>query len=176
MAEDTDSLNLTDGQKTRLLQIALSPGEADAPANEDELRGDLLCDILREPLPAELPERAASFADRAAKPCSTFLAIAGPTLRELLLDSKTDVFMLRRIKEYAKTLGTEAESEVEKDVYLAVYFAAIAAASLFHSQQITEHSDTNVDRFLASFARLSWIPSDLAGLFGDAARNHRKGS
>lgn len=175
MSKKTDNLKLTDQQKTRLLHIALSPGVADAPANEDEMRGDLLCDILRQPLPAELPERAASFPDRAAKPCSTFLAMAGRTLRELLLDPKTDVFVLHRIKEYAKMLGTKAESEVEKDVFLAVYFAAIAAAGLFHSRQITEHSATNLDRFLASFARLPWIPSDLAGLFADAARNQGKG-
>lgn len=175
MAEDTDRLDLTDRQKTRLLNLGLEPDRPAASFDADEQRGDLLCDILRQPLPAELPERAASFPDRVAKPCSTFLAMAGRTLRELLLDPKTDVFVLHRIKEYAKMLGTKAESQVEKDVFLAVYFAAIAAAGLFHSRQITKHSATNLDRFLASFARLSWIPSDLAGLFADAARNQGKG-
>jgi hypothetical protein len=176
MDEEIDAIRLSNRQKTRLLSLGLEPDQAAKPSDENEQRGDLLCDILRCPLPAELPERGASFPDGVTKPCPTFRAIAGPTLRELLLDPKTDVLVLRRIKEYAKRLGTKAESEVEKDVFLAVYFAAIAAAGFFHSRQITEHSDTNLDRFLVLFARLSWIPSDLAGLFADAARNHRNGA
>jgi len=168
MAEDTDSLDLTDRQKTHLLQIALSPGAADAPANEDELRGDLLCDILREPLPAELPERAASFPDRAAKPCSTFRAIAGPTLRELLLDPSTDLAVLRRIKEYAKTLGAKAGSEVGKDAFLTIYFASIAGALVYHRERITEHSEEDLVQFLHFFARAVWMPTALVDLLRKA--------
>lgn len=165
MAEDTDRLDLTDRQKTRLLSLGLEPDRPAASFDADEQRGDLLCDILRQPLPPELPERAASFPDRAAKPCSAFRAIAGPTLRELLLDPKTEVFVLHRIKEYAKTLGTKAESEVEKDVYLALYFAAIAAAWAYHGVRITRHSDAKTAQFLACYVSTKWVPGNLQQVF-----------
>ncbi len=168
MAEDTDRLDLTDRQKTRLLNLGLEPDRPAASFDADEQRGDLLCDILRQPLPAELPERAASFPDRAAKPCSTFLAMAGRTLRELLLDPKTDVFVLHRIKEYAKMLGTKAESQVEKDVFLAIYFAAIAAARAFHAVRITRHSDAELPQFLAYYSSAEWVPSSLQEVFQGA--------
>ena len=51
MAKDTDSLDLTDRQKTRLLDLALGPPSPDESPGEDEERGDLLHDLLRCSLP-----------------------------------------------------------------------------------------------------------------------------
>ena len=97
-------------------------------------------------------------------------------MRELLLDPKTEVAVLRRIKEYAKTMGQKAATEIEKDVFLAIYFAAIAAAELLHSQRISEHPDTDLARFLEFFARASWMPTELAGLLSKAAQRPRAGT
>jgi hypothetical protein len=91
----------------------------------------------------------------------------------LLRDSKTDVAVLQRVKEYAKTLGRNAGSDIEEDVYLAVYFAAIAAALVFRDERITEHSDRDLTHFLNSFAQAAWMPTDLADLLGKAARRCR---
>lgn len=164
----SDNLELNDGQKTRLLSLGLEPDRPATMPDGDEQRGDLLCDILRRPLPPPLAEHG--------PPSPALRAIAGPPLRELLLDSKTDVAELRGVKEYAKTMGQKASTEVEKDVYLAVYFAAIAAARLFHSDRITEHSDTDLARFLEFFARQPWMPTILVGLFTEAAQGPRAGT
>ena len=51
VAKDTDSLDLTDQQKTRLLKLALGPPAHSEPASEDEERADLLHDVLRCSLP-----------------------------------------------------------------------------------------------------------------------------
>ena len=135
---ETDSLELNDQQKTRLLSLGLAPDRPVTPPDENEQRGDLLCDILRCSLQADVSEQDA-VPPGAGKPCLGFRTVAGPPLGELLQDPKTEVAVLRKVKEYAKSLGGNAGSDVEKDVFLAVYFAAIAAAIIFHDERITEH-------------------------------------
>ncbi len=161
------NLELNDGQKTRLLGLGLEPDRPVPVPDEDEQRGDLLCDLLRRPIPADglAPRESPSILGQS---CPPFRAVAGPPLRELLLDPKTDIAVLRRIKECAKTMGQKAGSEAEKDAFLAVYLAAIAAAGLFHSDRITEHSDADAARFFEFFARRPWMPSDLVDLFRKA--------
>jgi len=95
--------------------------------------------------------------------------VAGPPLGELLLDRTADVVVLKCIKEYAKALGKNAKSGIERDVFLAVYFAAIAAARAYHGEHITEHTDANIARFLVHYTSAEWIPSSLRELFRRAA-------
>lgn len=162
-----DNLELNDGQKTRLLSLGLEPDRPGAMPDENEQRGDLLCDILRCPLPTDGQEEPAA---TAAQSYSPFRSVAGPPLRELLLAPETDIAVFRRIKDYAKTMGKKAGTEVEKDAFLAVYLAAIAAARIFHSDRITEHSDTDLAQFFDFFARRPWMPTILVGLFTEAAQ------
>ncbi len=166
------NLELNDGQKTRLLSLGIEPDRPAAMPDGEEQRGDLLCDILRRPLP---PDGQGEPADVAEQSCVPFRSIAGPPLRELLLDPKTDVVVLRKIKEYAKALGQKVGTEVEKDAYLAIYLAAIAAAKLFHADRITEHSNADLTRFLEFFARQPWMPTILVGLFTEAAHCRQGG-
>jgi hypothetical protein len=169
VAEGTDNLALNDGQKTRLLSLALEHDNPAAAPNEDEQRDDLLRDILRCALPLEAP--APSTAVGLGPSYGGLRTVAGPPLGELLRDRATDLVVLKQIKEYAKALGKNAKSEVERDVFLAVYFAAIAAARVFHNEGITEHADEQLVRFLDSFAQATWIPADLAGLLAQAAQH-----
>lgn len=164
----SDNMELNDGQKTRLLSLGLEPDRPGARPDGDEERGDLLCDILRRPLPADGQGEPAA---TAVQSYPIFQSVAGPPLRELLLAPETDIAVFRRIKDYAKTMGKKAGTEVEKDAFLAVYLAAIAAAKLFHSDRVTEHSDTDLARFLEFFARQPWMPTILVGLFTEAAQH-----
>jgi hypothetical protein len=164
--EPADNLKLNDRQKTRLLGLGLEPEQPITIPNGDEQRGDLLCDILRHPLPPNDQVQAKAI----ERSWVWSRLIAGPPLWELLLDPGTEVAVLRRIKEYAKEMGQKAKSEVERDALLAVYFAAIAAARLSHSQQITEHSDHDIREFLRVFATSSWVPQRFCDLFARASR------
>lgn len=165
----TDNLKLTDEQKTRLLNLALEAVASDAPGNADEAKGDLLCDILRCPLP---PTEHPSDITRGA--ATGFGPTPGPSLGQLLNDPRTDVAVLRRIKDYTKVRGKRAGSDVEKDVFLAVYFAAIAAALVFHDKRITGHSSIDLAEFLALFGETQWIPADLRRLFHIAGDRFRE--
>jgi hypothetical protein len=163
VAKDTDSLDLTDGQKTRLLHLALGPLDSGAPRSEDEERGDLLHDILRCSLPLREEPRAgatASYRD--------LRSVVGPPIGELLQDPKTSVAVLGEIKRYAKARGSQAASAREKDVFLALYFAAIAGALAYHATRITEHSDRDLKEFFCSFAEAAWVPGHLRKLFAKA--------
>ena len=164
MAKESERLHLSDGQKSRLLGFALDADKPTVPPDENEQRGDLLYDLLRCPLPVrEAPCNADVLAANGSH--SGLRSVFGPSIRELLQDPKTDVAMLQRVKEYAKTLGRNAGSDVEKDVFLAVYFAAIAAAMVFHGERITEHVNADLARFLMSYARAIWMPPNLVELF-----------
>jgi hypothetical protein len=164
MTKDTGSLDLTDQQKTRLLHLALGPHDPPEPANKDEERGDLLHDVLRCSLPLRAGPREGSHL-AATGSCQGLRSVVGPPIGELLQDPKTSVAALREIKQYAKARGSQAASEREKDVFLAVYFAALAAALVFHRERITEHLGRELAQFLGTFAQAAWMPTDLKELF-----------
>lgn len=168
MDEPADNLRLNDRQRTRLLQLGLGPDRPAFPPDGDEQRGDLLCDMLRFPFLTQPLEQGTSLAD--GMPFSVLRAVAGPPLRELLLDPTIDLSTLRKIKEYAKSLGNDAGSDVDKDVFLTIYFAAIAAAVVLHEERITEHVDHDLRGFFLFFAAAPWMPTALADLFSRAAR------
>ena len=171
MTEESRHLNLNDQQKTRLLSLALGADERAASPSADEERGDLLCDILRCPLPAQ------GMGPDALPPAtcgshSTLHLVHGPPIRHLLGSSETDVSVLRRIKDYAKALGSRSESEVEKDVFLAIYFAAIAAARVCQGERITEHTHKDLLRFFGDFVNARWMTTDLTELFRRAIEDY----
>ncbi len=169
VAEGTDNLALSDGQKTRLWSLALERDNPAAAPNEDEQRADLLRDILRCALPLETP--APNTPVGLGPSCGGLRTIAGPPLGELLRERTTDTAVLKRIKEYAKALGKSTKSRIERDVFAAIYFAAIAAARLFHNEHVTEHTDERLVRFFYAFAQAVWMPADLAGLLVQAAQH-----
>lgn len=173
MAENTNSLNLTDRQKTRLLNLALSPSALGEPPDEDEERGDLLHDILRCSLPLRASTREGSEAAATAS-CQGLRSAVGPSIGELLQDSKTSVAMLKEIKQYAKTQGGQAATEREKDIFLAIYFAAIAAALTHYNALITEHSGEDLAQFLRTFAHAIWMPEDLKRPYREALRHYEE--
>jgi hypothetical protein len=174
MAEDTDNLNLTDRQKTRLLNLALSPSALGEPPDGDEERGDLLHDILRcsVPLRAEPPEGSEATATAS---CRSFRSVVGPSIGALLQDPTTSMAALKEIKDYAKAQGSQATSEREKDVFLALYFWVIATAQVFHNECMTEHRPQDLLAFFHAFAQARWVPQDMTGLFRRAIEREHQG-
>ncbi len=169
MAEGTDNLALNDGQKTRLWSLALERDSSTPASNEDEQRADLLRDLLRCALPLEASAPGAAVGWRPSR--GELPRMAGRPLGELLRDRTTDPAVLKQIKEYAKALGKNTKSGIERDVFLAIYLAAIAAARVFHNERITEHTDKILAGFLHLHAQTVWMPADLAVLLARAAQH-----
>jgi len=105
------------------------------------------------------------------KLCQELLPLGGKPLRKVLLDEETDLRIIEKIKEYGKKLAVREEPE--RSAGIAVYYAAIASALVFHEKKITRHSY----RYLRdSFEVLdkNWMPGDLARHITKAHRVCRK--
>jgi len=94
----------------------------------------------------------------------------GLPLGRVLTDPKSDIQTIKNIKRYAKNISSNKNHQAQHTVAIAVYYAAIANALLFHNAKITTHSD---EALKAQFKKLSdkpWMSKDLAHLFTKAAK------
>lgn len=91
--------------------------------------------------------------------------LSGRTLGELLLDASPNVGTLVTVKDYCKKLAAEDRSEPARTVAIAIYYAAIASALVFHSQKITTHSYENLEKSFKLLIEKPWMTADLADLF-----------
>ena len=126
----------------------------------DEAREDLLGRRLGGSLPlttiqaADLAELAGEFRER--------LPLQGRALGEVILDDETELDALVEIKRYGKALSTATESEVERDIGLTIYYAAIASAILFCGQAITTRSPKALADVLGTLIDKRWLNPKLA--------------
>lgn len=96
------------------------------------------------------------------------LAAAGQTMAHLLLNPKTDLAVIRTIKDYGKELARRGDTDGEQVAGTAVYYAAIASALVFHRHRITQYP---LEKLHEAFSRLRQkpsIPSELKRLFEKA--------
>ncbi|UCD51656.1 MAG: hypothetical protein JSW27_03305 [Phycisphaerales bacterium] len=166
-AEKAITFGLDSEKVIRLLQIAAERPQPDARPDEPEVKAELLRDKLAETLSLyeaqsdELPARQTQMACAIAD-------LAGDPIGELLLDPATDLALIRRIKDHGRKISESANSTPERHVGNAIYYAAIAAALLFHGTHITTHSSTDLNKSLQRLASETWISDSLSRLFGKA--------
>ena len=171
MHKEPENLDLTEQQRTRLFRLGLSCEATEVDTDSEEEKADLLYDILIRPLPvdgttvASLPPVLRSLSGK-------LHSVAGEPLVDLLQNPGTDISVIERIKNYAKDYAEQSEasgrSKAEKDIFLAIYFAAIASAFLFHHKKITQHSYENLRRFFSSYAEKNWVLDELRDHFKKA--------
>jgi hypothetical protein len=168
--ENSKRLQLNAKQSTNLLRLGLDCGQDGMDHAKADTRADLLADTLGSRMPVDaillesLPAVLRSLSEQLE-------SVSGLPLGQLLLSPKTKVAVLRRIKDYAKDMGASASDESRRDVALAVYYAAIAAAIVHHNVRISQHA---YDKLVQSFDKLStndWVSPDMARLFRKA-REH----
>lgn len=162
-----NEFNLNDNQKTRLLELGFTAPEADGEDDPNELRRDRLYEIISHPIPASdtrtqtLPPTLHGLSDE-------LVSVAGHPIGKLLQNPETNLPTLKRIKDYAKDKGGLAESDIDQDVFMSLYFAAIASALAFHSQIISQHTQENLQAFLKTFQSKPWMLKELAELYEKA--------
>jgi hypothetical protein len=168
MEDESISAGLTSDQLARLWSIGSDCGQERRSADADQQRRDLLLDHLAGSLPPDqallelLPKVLGQL-------CQQLRPFAGESLRTLLLDPGADLPVFERIKEHAKELGTRAKNEVEREVALVLYFAAIAAALRYHKAKISEQPWKHLEQSFQTLSRRPWIPVDLLELVTTAA-------
>ncbi|MHC4566681.1 MAG: hypothetical protein ACYTE3_13095 [Planctomycetota bacterium] len=158
MTEEPEEIKLSTEQKTELLHIGL---EAAAGGTQD--KADLLYDILSNPLPLDasavnmLPAPLRGLSRRVR-------SVAGAPIVELLKSPDTSMSTIETIKEYAKRSGKSAGSEYLTEVFLSIYYAAIACGLMFHGRKITEHSWDHLVEAFRSLAEKDWVQEELVNL------------
>jgi len=95
-------------------------------------------------------------------------ALGGKTLSEVLLDPRTDMGLLRAIKECCKRLSGSLDSKAEAAIATTLYYAAMASALVYHSHKITKHSVDRLDEAFALLIAKPWMDRELAALFAQA--------
>ena len=161
----SDDLELTPKQKTKLLALGIeTPGSL---ADVNEQKADLLYDVLEGSLPPEV-----SIEDSIPVPLKGLWQkvsrATSVSIRELLTKPTTNISVINKIKEYAKQLGRSTESEDENDVFLTVYYAAIAYGMVTQDKKITEHSYEHLVEAFDTLIQKDWVSQELRDLFAKA--------
>jgi len=164
-------MRLNAEQTKQLLHLGLHGPDDQIPLDSGVHREQHLFDFLRSKLPLEgtfkktLPAMIQSLSEE-------LKTLSGSSIEELLLDAKTETRILIEIKEYAKERGTSAQNETEREVALAVYYAAIASALVYHNARISEHPCKYLKDAFSKLGKNDWLPSSLIALF-QVAHAHR---
>jgi hypothetical protein len=171
MKQKSDNIDLSAKQKTLLLSLGLSSEAPDNSVELEEKKSDLLYDMLNRTLPVE--ESIIDSLPPVLKSLSGKLhSVAGEPLGDLLQNPRTDILVIEKIKNYtknyAKELVTSGKTRPERDIFLTIYFAAIASALVFHNKKITQHSYKDLKRFFSSFTKKNWILEEIRNLFKKA--------
>lgn len=130
--------------------------------------GQILRERLRSPLPVE-QIAVESLQDALSQVRQEMLPLAGVPVSELLLNPHTDLAALMTLKNHLKSQAVQLpQYGPEYETALALYYAAIASALVFHHQKISTHSDATLARSLALLKDQPWMAWELAELFGKA--------
>jgi len=141
--------------------------EAEQVIGLDDRKAELLRDRLARNLP--LDKRTRGFLSETLDLlCRKFQPFVGNSLGAMIMDPQTSVEVLTYIKDFAKESGSTARDKAERDVALAVYFAAIASALVCHGARISQHSGSRLRKAFEAWVERSWLPSDMRELFKKA--------
>lgn len=138
-----------------------------------EPRDESVAALLRAKLAGELPldvSLADSLPAVLGLPCEGLRRYRGHSTAELLSNPRVEVNVLTTLKDYAKELVKRSRSEVTTAVATALYYAAIAAAMVFHEVKITRHGYSHLERSFAALLDKPWLTADLQTLLAGARR------
>jgi hypothetical protein len=165
--KDTTTFGLSSKTVARLLRLGSEAARTKVELADHHLKAEILHDRLAETLPlcdmqADLTSR------RQTRMSGTIGALAGESIGALLLAPRTDIDILKRIKDLARKLSETVKSEPDHHVANTIYYAAIASALIHHGARVTTHTYTNLRKSFAHLAQEPWILQTLVELFGKA--------
>jgi adenylate kinase len=173
MKESPKKFDLSIEQSTNLFKLALEANQNEKTQDKEKNRAELLLDTLASKLPIN-PALLESLPAVLRSLSEELQSVSGLSLGKLLQNSKTKTVLFRRIKDFGKDLGTSANDEIERDVALAIYYAAIAGALVFHNVKISEHTYKQLEKSFETLSKHVWIPPNLTGLYKKACNSCRK--
>lgn len=167
MKNRTGEFKLSADQKLRLMNLGLNSEIDDTIGDDNAAKAERLYEVLTSSLPVE-PDVVDSLPPILRNMSRKMTSVAGQRVSHYLLSPKTHVDIFRKIKDFARQSGESTDSEIHRDVFLAVYCMAIASALFFHNQKISRHTDEDLKGFFAKYAAQTWIPPEIALIFREA--------
>jgi hypothetical protein len=155
--------------RTMMLQLVKSIFEKDSGNPVGPV--DQQSEYFEEKMAAALPK---DFFDQADLPdhLSVLCDISGisknETFKSVIKNDKVELSLLVKMKDYFKELSSESSDEMEHQIYIAIYYAAIASALMYHDEKISSYS---YEELAANFGRLSkedWLPEYILKLYRKA--------
>ncbi|MBN2271251.1 MAG: hypothetical protein JXN61_11595 [Sedimentisphaerales bacterium] len=163
MKKETTTHGLSLKKVVELLNIGSDVGTDRGDTDQDKT--DLLNDRLSQTLPLyeDEPRKKSKQLSR------TIAVLSGEPIGKLLQDPKTELSIIKVIKEHGRKLADRSKSEAEHQVANTIYFAAIAHALVFKKETITRFSKEDLRQAFDRVSQENWIPEWLLELFAQAS-------
>ena len=167
------TLGLNPESLARLLGIALYSDSDEGKDNSTHTTAQLLKARLAGTLPLDttVVEELPAILGQLRK---NLMPLGGRTLGEALIDSKSDLGVIKKIRRYAKKMASRKRSEADRAVAVAIYYAAIANALVFHDVKVTTHSYESLEASFAKLINKPWMSAELNILFVRSIKLCRK--
>ena len=167
MDKDSTTFGLKPDKLVQLWNIGEKTDRTNTEENQDQLKSELLRDRLAQKIP--LDYLVAQILPKAlAQICKNIQPFTGNSYNILLCDPLTEITILKKIKEDNKKIIQHMNSGSEYDVLVAVYYAAIASALVYHDQRITSFSYSHLKDKYISLLENNWLTQDLRNLYQQA--------
>jgi hypothetical protein len=174
MSKDS-TLGLNPESLARLLGIALYSDSDEGKYNSTHTTAQLLKARLAGTLPLDttVVEEMPAILGQLRKDLTP---LGVRTLGEALIDPKSDLGVIKKIRQYAKKMASRKRSESDRTVAVAIYYAAIASALVFHDVKVTTHSYGSLEASFAKLINKPWMSAELKRLFFRALKLCRRKS
>jgi len=139
MSGESKTFGLSPEKLADLMKIGSDTKDLDNQISPEQQKAELLCDRLAElfPLDSAEPGSCAVTSDH----LSSILKLqCNEAVGKILQNPKSDILVIRRIKGYYNKLSENTDSKNERDIAIAIYYAAIACALVFHNEKISRFS------------------------------------
>ncbi len=164
MEDISNTFGLDPDKMADLLRIGFETADSTAEVSTDEEKGELLLDRLAEPLLLD-PSFVRLLPDVPHLLSNAMELCSGNTIEDLLLNKDVGVGLVKKVKELNNKRSCRTDYKVEKEVAIAIYYAAIASALVFRGQKITGFEYSDLEKSFKQLKGKSWIPTDLCDLF-----------
>jgi hypothetical protein len=167
--KEPTTFSLNPEKLAHLFAVGSDVDKANEKMDTNQQKAMLLVNRLQEGLQVDpstidlLPEALGQHRDTIGK-------LTSESIGKLLKNTKTDITLLKKVKNYAKKLSRSANSEAEYETANVIYYAAIASSMIFHGRRITRFSYSDLGHSFDLLTELKWIPQDIFNLFKSASQ------
>lgn len=165
MGKESPTSGLGPDKLHHLLRVCSEAKPAGEQIDSNQKKAELLQDFLAESLPVEALK--SNLSEQLTSLCKISGIASEVSVGDLLTRPKTDVRLLRMIRDYFKKESKCADPETE-EAATTIYYAAIAYALVVHNLKITKFSFRDLHSAFSLLVNTEWIPPALSSLFGKA--------